>query len=172
MRCAAWFLALAACAADPVASQLVETLPELPGGICAHGGVVVRVGADDNDDKVLQDSEVDLTKYVCDDVIVAPTLVDVSAEPRGANCTYGGKAIRVGVDSNANGVLDPAEAGASAYVCDADGAPYVIAIVSEPAGTHCAAGGVAILSGPDEDADGDLDASEVLATTYVCNPGS
>lgn len=166
------FLALAACAADPVASQLVATLPELPGGVCAHGGVAVRVGTDRNADRVLQDSEVELTKYVCDDVIVAPTLVDVSLEPRGANCPYGGRAIHIGVDANSDGVLDPAEAGAAVYVCDADGAPYVVSIVSEPAGAHCAAGGVAILSGPDEDADGDLDASEVLATTYVCNPAS
>lgn len=170
MKTAAWFLVLAACAADSVASQIVETRPEQPGGICVYGGVVVRVGTDDSGDAVLQDAEVELTKYVCDHVIVAPTLIEVSAEPRGANCTYGGKAIRVGIDTNVNGVLDPVEAGAPAYMCDADGAPYVVSIVSEPAGTHCGAGGVAILSGPDENANGDLDASEVVATTYVCNP--
>ncbi|MBS2023149.1 MAG: hypothetical protein JST92_12110, partial [Deltaproteobacteria bacterium] len=43
--------------------------------------------------------------------------------------------------------------------------------VTEPKGSHCASGGVAILSGVDSNANGALDDSEVIAadTRYVCN---
>jgi hypothetical protein len=41
----------------------------------------------------------------------------------------------------------------------------------EPAGEHCAHGGVAADSGADLDADGALDPAEVTATEYVCNAG-
>src|SRR4051794_13694937 len=39
----------------------------------------------------------------------------------------------------------------------------------EPQGTNCAAGGVALLSGPDKNRNGALDTGEVTTTQYVCN---
>jgi len=43
---------------------------------------------------------------------------------------------------------------------------------AEPAGPHCAYGGVAVHSGGDRDADGALDDDEIEATVYECNPAT
>src|SRR3954468_16439937 len=45
----------------------------------------------------------------------------------------------------------------------------LVGVVTEPAGTNCAAGGKKILSGLDTNSDGVLEASEVGLTRYVCN---
>ena len=47
--------------------------------------------------------------------------------------------------------------------------PVVFDARSEPPGAHCAAGGVALLSGPDNNRNGVLDSGEVTSTKYVCN---
>ncbi len=49
-------------------------------------------------------------------------------------------------------------------------APTVTNQVSEPAGSHCVAGGKRIDSGSDTDGDGKLDANEIKTTKYECNP--
>jgi hypothetical protein len=48
----------------------------------------------------------------------------------------------------------------------------VISTVAEPAGEHCANGGVAIKTGQDTNSNGVLDAEEVTATSYICVPGN
>jgi hypothetical protein len=45
----------------------------------------------------------------------------------------------------------------------------LVVTVDEPAGENCAEGGVAVLTGVDTDADGDLAGSEIDSTRYVCN---
>lgn len=93
-------------------------------------------------------------------VIVAP----------GADCTYGGIRVDMGIDDNRNGQLDPTEVDATEYVCN--GAPGAVSLVRttlEPAGSHCATGGVLIESGIDADGNGVLDPSEVSTSQYVCN---
>ena len=120
------------------------------------------------------------------------------AEPSGPNCAAGGKAIKLGSDSNANGVLDAQELSSTQYVCNgprhqrrqrcqrcqrrrgADGAAgsnglnTLLSIVSEPAGANCAYGGSKIGTGLDANANNVLDAGEVSATSYVCTgaPGA
>ncbi len=112
-------------------------------------------------------------------------LVTLTAEPAGGNCAAGGRKISVGLDGNGNGVLDAAEVTSFSYVCNggnggngaagAAGAPgtngvaSLIAIVMEPAGVNCVAGGSRVTSGLDLDGNGVLDAAEVSATAYVCN---
>ena len=51
----------------------------------------------------------------------ANALVNVSAEPAGANCPYGGTRIETGLDANNDNTLDPAEVNpaATSYVCNA-----------------------------------------------------
>jgi hypothetical protein len=49
------------------------------------------------------------------------SLVKLTPEPMSANCPAGGQRIEVGVDANANGVLDPAEVTQTAYVCKVPG---------------------------------------------------
>ncbi len=49
------------------------------------------------------------------------TVLDISDEPPGPNCEFGGTKIEYGLDSNGNGELDPDEVEGTDYVCN--GAP-------------------------------------------------
>src|ERR1035437_1004535 len=49
------------------------------------------------------------------------SLILVSVEPTGANCTNGGSRISAGLDSNGNTVLDPSEISSTQYVCNGAG---------------------------------------------------
>ncbi|MEQ8474658.1 hypothetical protein [Fulvivirga sp.] len=51
----------------------------------------------------------------------------------------------------------------------ADGLNSLIDLVAEPMGDNCAAGGVAVHSGLDVNANGVLDAEEITDTEYMCN---
>lgn len=53
--------------------------------------------------------------------------------------------------------------------CASDGVSSLVATSSEPPGQNCAAGGTAIATGVDSNHNGELDASEVAQTQYVCN---
>lgn len=55
------------------------------------------------------------------------TLLATTTEPAGTNCAAGGTLVRVGLDSNRNGVLDAGEVNASQnrYVCNGAPAPTV-----------------------------------------------
>ena len=103
-------------------------------------------------------------------------LVATSIESPGSNCAAGGTAVRTGVDTNGNGVLDPAEVTSTVYVCNGangsdgrDGASTLVSTATEPAGAHCPDGGIAVRSGVDANADGTLDAAEVQQVSYACN---
>src|SRR5664279_1428650 len=112
--------------------------------------------------------------WACGDqrAVVASSLVAAVAEPAGANCAAGGEAIEIGVDRNANGVLDPSEITATTYVCappaGAPGSSTLVDVVAEPPGAHCANGGQAIETGVDANGNGMLDAVEVSQVSYVC----
>jgi hypothetical protein len=56
----------------------------------------------------------------------------------------------------------------------ADGKPSLVVAVDEPSGANCANGGKKVQTGLDADRNGTLEASEVTASTYVCNgpPGA
>ena len=80
-----------------------------------------------------------------------PVLLKTSMEGPGANCTGGGSRIDSGLDTNLNGILDPAETQNTSYVCHgsdgSDGLTALISTTTEPAGTNCPAGGHKIESG-------------------------
>ena len=115
----------------------------------------------------------------------------VAREAAGARCAVGGVRIDSGLDANGNGTLDADEITVTQYVCDGiqgvrgdagspgspgatgtDGAPVLVNMAAEAAGTNCAAGGSKITAGVDVDRNGTLDASEVTSTGYVCNGAS
>lgn len=86
------------------------------------------------------------------------------------SCTDGAMTIRIGLDANANGVLDESEVSYTQLVCTGDGeAAWQVSFVAEPAGANCAAGGQRALFGPDTDGDGVVQASESRTSGYVCN---
>lgn len=128
-------LGLWACNPGSAASALIRLEAEMAGARCAHGGVAVLTGLDQNGDGALGDDEVDAaqTRYVCNGAPGAAgesggvgaqgdaglnALSTVTAEAAGTNCRYGGVRIDVGVDLDADGTLDAAEITGTRYVCD------------------------------------------------------
>jgi hypothetical protein len=96
-------------------------------------------------------------------------LVRVTDEQPGAHCATGGSAVAVGVDRDADGLLDDNEVESVEYVCNGPAQQVLVVTSPEPVGTNCAHGGVAIDTGLDVDIDGVLDAGEVQHRVYVCN---
>lgn len=113
------------------------------------------------------------------------SLVNLSSEPAGANCTTGGQKMESGLDSDNNGILDPGEVAQTQYVCNGtsglqgvkgdqgsagtDGLKSLVSLTIEPAGTNCTTGGQKVESGLDADDNGVLDTGEVEQTGFVCN---
>jgi alpha-tubulin suppressor-like RCC1 family protein len=88
-----------------------------------------------------------------------------------AGCPAGGYAIRTGLDTNHNGILDDAEATSSSIVCGASAPAHstLVRVSQEPPDDHCTSGGSQVETGTDLNDDGVLSASEVRDTQYVCN---
>ena len=100
----------------------------------------------------------------------APALTKVSDAPAD-KCADGGKMVEAGVDKNANGTLDADEVTSTSYICNgAGGKPSLVKTSPEAAGTNCPFGGTKIETGLDKNANGTLDADEVVAasTSYAC----
>jgi hypothetical protein len=164
------------------ANSLVMTSVEQPGANCATGGTKLDIGIDTDGDGALSASEIEQTVYVCngadgtdgtdgdDGADGLRGLVSVTAEDPGANCAGGGQRIDYGVDDDSSGTLDAGEIDGTSYVCNGtDGLVSLIATTTELPGNNCTLGGTRITSGIDDDNSGVLDASEVDATTYVCD---
>ncbi|MBI5482006.1 MAG: OmcA/MtrC family decaheme c-type cytochrome [Deltaproteobacteria bacterium] len=111
-------------------TTLVKTTAEPAGANCAEGGFMIEVGIDENENGVLDASEVNaaLTTYACNGdtgQTGVQMLVKTSSEAAGANCPFGGVKIEVGPDTNGNGVLDTAEVDANltTYACNGQAGP-------------------------------------------------
>ncbi len=160
-------------------NSLVNVVEEPAGANCTTGGFAIQSGPDDNGDSLLQPGEIQNTVFVCHGASGAVSLVRREDEPAGGNCPYGGQRVLTGIDGDGNGYLDDMEASSSFYVCNGadgvdgtdgvDATANLVDVVPEPPGTDCSTGGVRVLSGPDDDHDGQLDASEVQAEQVVCH---
>ena len=109
-------------------TALVSMTAEPAGTNCANGGQKVSAGLDTNGNGILDASEVTTTGYVCNGTNGTNglnTLVAIVNEPTGANCTYGGIKVTSGLDTNANGILDPGEVATMKYVCNGPGVTWV-----------------------------------------------
>ena len=176
-----------ACAGS-TAPRLLAVASEPPGAACAAGGSRVSGGIDVNLSGALDAAEVDTTQFVCNAVAgatgtggaaAARSLVALAVEPPGATCAAGGTRLLAGLDSNADGLLDGAEVGASSVVCDggigtpgaagAAGINALLRLSAEVAGPACATGGTRVDGGADTNANGQLDVAEVTSTRYLCN---
>ena len=152
---------------------------------CKGGGSRIESGLDLDGNDTLDSGEVTSTAYVCngadgadgfDGTDGASSLVSASTEPAGAQCGAGGLRIDTGLDLSGEGTLDPAEIEATSYVCNGaagtagEGGPNLLVSVStEPAGAACAAGGVRLDSGQDNNpTNGQLDPVEISSTSYAC----
>jgi len=109
----------AATSADP--SIVTKIYNFAPVSACPNEGIQVDAGIDSNNNGVLDPEEITSTQYVCNGASGSnglDTLVAVTSEPAGTNCTDGGKKVSVGKDSNHNNILDSAEITSSDYICN------------------------------------------------------
>lgn len=126
-------------AINNISSVFVAQKPVAAGAVCPAGGVEIEMGFDVNENNQLDDAEVVNTEVICngengsngadganginglngeDGENGANSLVNVSDEPGGSNCAWGGIKIDVGLDTNVNDYLDVLEISATRYVCD------------------------------------------------------
>jgi ELWxxDGT repeat protein len=104
-------------------------------------------------------------------------LVNSTLEPAGPNCVNGGIRIDVGVDDDANGVLETSEIDQTQYVCDGGSSSNTMltTITSPLESMNCDAGGQVISHGLDNGeeggiaANGVLESGEIDSTTTVCS---
>ncbi|WP_226994136.1 DUF7151 family protein [Myxococcus hansupus] len=154
--------------------QLIRQHPPLtrlesePGGAnCALGGHAVHTGLDVNDNGLLEPDEVTATTYACT-TSVPGVLLSVRDEPPGGNCPEGGKAYRAGHDLNRNDALEDSEVTSEAYGCVSSEAVLTRIREQEPRVFPCHEGGSRVEAGQDVNGNGELDDSEVRATTILC----
>ena len=108
-------------------STLVSMSNEPAGANCASGGRKLSAGKDTNGNGGLDAAEVASTGYVCNGADGASgrdgvnSLIAVTAETAGAQCTYGGNKVASGLDTDADGTLDAGEVTSVDYLCH--GAP-------------------------------------------------
>lgn len=157
---------------------------------CPNGGVEIEMGIDANSNQRLDPGEVDhgRTQTVChgangldgsngtdgnDGSDGSNSLISITSTTAG-ECSAGGKKILIGVDLNANKILDANEALQTELICNEviNTETQIGSLVStsaEQVGNNCAAGGVRIDSGVDVNGDQILAASEIQSTQYVCS---
>ena len=151
-------------------NSLINISDEISGSNCENGGLKIEAGLDNNSNGVLENNEVQNTKYVCNGNNGSNSLTTVIIEPKGGNCENGGIKINSGIDNNDNGVLEETEIMSSAYVCNGiDGNSSLTKITNENSGLNCENGGLKIEYGLDLNNNGELNDNEVQYTTYTCN---
>jgi alpha-tubulin suppressor-like RCC1 family protein len=145
---------------------------------CPNGGIEVEMGIDANANGRLDPSEVDhaRTETVChglDGEHGESQLISITQATL-EECSEGGKKILIGLDQNANNILEASEALQTELICNQviNTETRIGSLVStsvESPGANCSAGGVRIDTGFDNNNDQILAASEVQATNYICS---
>lgn len=104
-------------------------------------------------------------------------LVDVTTVAAGEDCSNGGIQIDVGQDTNENDQLDSEEIISTSFICHGndgtsggDGSAPILATTSaELPGDNCINGGTLVEMGIDTNENGELEASEIQSSYFVCN---
>ena len=104
-------------------------------------------------------------------------MVTSTSEPAGNNCANGGTRIDVGVDDNADGVLDTTEIDQTQYVCNGGSSnnTMLTSVTSVASNLNCDAGGRVVSYGLDNgdgggtSANGVLEPGEIDASTTFCS---
>ena len=104
-------------------------------------------------------------------------IIETMTEPAGTNCANGGVKIQVGIDTNADGVLQPTEINPAQtqYVCDGGStANTLLTSMTIPSVSLCDAGGRIVSHGLDNGdnggtaANGQLESGEIDFSTTYC----
>jgi pimeloyl-ACP methyl ester carboxylesterase len=157
---------------------------------CPNGGIEIEMGIDANSNQRLDPGEVDhgRTQTVCHGAngLDGENGTDGNDGSDGSNslisitsatideCPASGKKILIGVDLNANNILDVDEALQTEIICNQviNTETQIGSLVStsaEQPGNNCAAGGVRIDTGLDVNGDQILAANEIQSTDFVCS---
>jgi hypothetical protein len=159
-------------------STAVRTVSVDPGVTCPAGGQRIETGIDDDDDRVLDDTEVDSSAVVCqgtdgaDGYTTRVRLVNIPSGIGASACPFGGTRIESGSDVDRDGTLDDAEVDSFQSVCSVQvtNSLFLVESVVENPGANCTNGGTKMTFGLDDDEDGTLDPAELDGTpVYVCN---
>ena len=162
-------------------ADLFEIRPQAASTSCPGGGMLLTLGWDRNRDGRLQPAEILDARRMCQPLAAKPkekNAVLIAARPlaAGAECPAGGKQLSWGLDADADGLLDPAEVDGTTVVCHGGegrpgrmGAATLFRSEVVPAGIPCAAGGVRLSFGVDDDGDELLEEAELDGAEYVCH---
>ena len=101
---------------------LANVTTEPVGLNCPAGGDKIDTGIDNNNDNILQDSEIDETVYSCNTYTEYTQLTDV-LNATSTECLHGGFISHTGLDTNDNGTLESSERTKSTKQCQANAAP-------------------------------------------------
>lgn len=143
-------------------------------GTCAWGGYFLEVGTDISEDWILDPSEVNDSAYICNGIDGKTCRADITDEPAGTTCPFGGKRLDSGCDDDYNGTLDLLEITATDYICN--GETGAIGPAGHDALTNmtlalsgCPNGGYIFTAGTDLNDDQILDLTEVTVTNLICH---
>lgn len=149
-----------------------DTVLPVGDGNCAFGGLEIKAGYDLNQNAVLDQFEVNATRYICNGINGFNSLISETVLPVGdSNCSNGGISTSYGLDINRNGVLENGEINATNRVCNGlDGLNIVMNETALAIGdANCPFGGAQIDAGYDYNRNQTLDNEEVNRTRYICN---
>ncbi len=179
------------CNGTAPSSSLTSVSDEAAGDNCINGGSRVSQGLDNGDGEGTADNgeleagEVDTNFFICagEDGQAGnggtTSLLTVSPESAGANCTLAGQRIDSGLDNGDgggtadDGALQVGEIDETSYVCNASG-NALVSITTVSAGFNCVIGGHEIAVGVDDGDGGEtagngiLEPGEVDSTSYLC----
>lgn len=174
---------LAGVGCNSIPPTVTRISPEAAGSNCKYGGLKVESGGDANDNRILDNNEVDASKtsYTC--AVLAEgkvSRVRLTNLLKGSTiCPAGGVKIDSGLDRNENGKLDDTEIDSTTTVCSGEdgtdgtngtnGYDSIVRLSDLPSGERCSFGGTLISSGLDKNYNGILDAPEALTTSVVCS---
>ena len=135
------YILLAACSSSSGPNETLTSVGDASSTACPNGGVTITSGVDNNNNGVLDSSEVTTTKNICDGATpVASSLVTTTSLPNGdPNCANGGTEIDTGLDNGAgggtagDGILQAGEVTNRQYVCNGGGIPLFIGSTTPPA---------------------------------------
>lgn len=102
-------------------NSLMDLIIEPVGDNCSSGGYKIISGIDLNSNNILDDSEIQNAEYVCngnDGSNGVNSLLNVTPEAAGENCSFGGYKVVTGIDINNNDILDENEIQNTEYVCN------------------------------------------------------
>ncbi|MBN2192600.1 MAG: SUMF1/EgtB/PvdO family nonheme iron enzyme [Polyangiaceae bacterium] len=161
---------------DPGRDSLIVTHDELGGANCESGGKRIDVGTDADHDALLATGEITSTVYVCNGADGAPGADGADGAP-GADGADGAPGADGADGADGAPGADGADGASGADGADgADGAPgadglaalsRTVAASGGP-GECYGVGGIRVMTGLDENADGALADGEVTSATTVC----